>query len=88
MTEYELKPCPFCGGEAASFSEDAGGNYKGDNVYMASVGCTECGAGFERYHEGDDLSTDEDDREDGMHCYALEAQLVEAWNRRVGEEER
>ena len=32
----ELKPCPFCGGEAKAFYDDAGGVYE--------VQCQECGA--------------------------------------------
>lgn len=32
----ELKPCPFCGGEAEAFYDDAGGVYE--------VQCQECGA--------------------------------------------
>lgn len=81
----KLKPCPFCGGEAASFSMDEGCNYKGENVYRAVAACQECGAGFEIFHLGDDLLTDEDDRADGMHCDALEAKAAALWNRRVNE---
>lgn len=40
----ELKPCPFCGGEAYGKSEDAGWDHRGDNVFVATVGCPNCGA--------------------------------------------
>lgn len=80
-----LKLCPFCGGEAASFSEDTGWYNAGENVYRAVAACQECCAGFELFHTGDDLLTDEDDREDGVHCDALEAKAIRMWNRRVNE---
>lgn len=81
----ELKPCPFCGGEAISFSEDDGWTATGENSYRAYAGChnPECGIGFELFHIGDDLSTDEDDQPDGMHCYSLEQQAIAAWNTRA-----
>lgn len=81
--EFELKPCPFCGGAADSFSEDYGDDARGNNVYRAVVGCTSCGVHYEVFHHGDDLSTDADDCEDGMHCFELERMAVKAWNRRA-----
>ena len=70
----KLKPCPFCGGEAASFSMDDSCNYWGENVYRAVAACQECSAGFELFHLGD-----------GMHCDALEEKAAALWNRRVNE---
>ena len=81
--EFELKPCPFCGGAADSFSEDYGDDARGNNVYRAVVGCTSCGVHYEVLYHGDDLSTDADDCEDGMHCFELERMAVKAWNRRA-----
>ncbi len=81
--EFELKPCPFCGGAADSFSEDYGDDARGNNVYRAVVGCASCGVHYEVFHHGDDLSTDADDCEDGMHCFELERMAVKAWNRRA-----
>lgn len=38
---YELKPCPFCGGKAEFFEDEFFCRY--------SVVCTECGAGTDTY---------------------------------------
>lgn len=79
----EFKPCPFCGAAAISFSERAGCDYKGDDVYHAFAGCSDadgCGIGFDLYHVGDDMLTD-GDREDGT-CALLERHAIEKWNRR------
>ena len=38
---FELKPCPFCGGEAEFFEDEFFCRY--------SVVCTECGAGTDTY---------------------------------------
>lgn len=84
--ETNLLPCPFCGGEAISFSEDAGWDLYGNNEYRAYAGCHNegCGIGFELYHTGDDLfDEDIDDTPDGITCKALELQAVEAWNTRA-----
>lgn len=81
----DLKPCPFCGGEAISFSEDAGWDMRGNNEYRAYAGCCNdaCGIGFELYHTGDDLfDEDVDDTPDGITCKALEHKAIEAWNAR------
>ncbi len=42
----ELKPCPFCGGEAVSWLNRDYGFPSGDNGWRASVACknSECGA--------------------------------------------
>lgn len=72
----KLKPCLFCGGEAASFSMDDSCNYRGENVYRAVAACRECSAGFELFHLGD-----------GMHCDALEEKAAALWNRRADESE-
>ena len=83
----KLKPCPFRGGEAASFSMDDSCDYRDENVYRAVAACRERSAGFELFHLGDDLLTDEDDRADGMRCDALEEKAVALWNRRADESE-
>ena len=77
----ELNPCPFCGGEACCKSEDAGWDYRGDNVFVATVGCPNCGASFELEHHGDDLLRN-DDIEDET-CHALEEQAAALWNARA-----
>ena len=85
MGDAKPLPCPFCGEEAISFSEDFGWDHRGQNVYRAYAGCSseECGIGFEIFHTGDDLfDKDIDDTEDGIRCHALEEQAVALWNRR------
>lgn len=39
----KLKPCPFCGGKATSYSYDPFDGYQG-NLRMYVVKCTSCGA--------------------------------------------
>lgn len=79
----KLKPCPFCGGEAWSYSEDDGWNHLGENCYRAEVRCESCGAMFELHHHGDDLYTDEDDTPKGIRCHKLEEQAAGLWNSRT-----
>lgn len=81
----ELKPCPFCGGKAEAYTEDGGWDCRGENVYHSGIVCTKCGVSVELEHHGDDLMREDDDRQDGMHCHALEEMAVERWNRRAGE---
>lgn len=45
MTSTDLKPCPFCGGEATTWSYDPYDGYQGRNeVYCA--GCKTCGVHY------------------------------------------
>ena len=72
MKEIELKPCPFCGGEAEYTSEvralpiidDNGAYIDSDTYYFERTGCQTCDIWFEIC---------EDDREEST---------IEAWNRR------
>ena len=66
----ELKPCPFCGGEArATIAPFAG---------VAFVECKRCSAMMGRYHKGG--KTDHD----GFWThFASKEEAIEAWNRRV-----
>ena len=71
----ELKPCPFCGGDAKLWSHvECYGH--GDFVEETAVACCKCGA------MGQTLSA-------WMVPNGEErvANAVKAWNRRVGEEE-
>lgn len=71
----ELKPCPFCGGEAAVKPQD---------VYMSKavfVHCKTCKARVMERYEGKHI------RQDGTY-YSLsledaERKAIEAWNRRA-----
>lgn len=78
MSRYdELKPCPFCGGEAEYISKvlvipilDKNGAYiDADDAYYEETRCKECGIGYM-------LADDEDD---GL--------TIEKWNRRADDED-
>lgn len=71
----ELKPCPFCGGEAEYKCDmkiipiyDADGTYIDADIgdYIESVHCVKCGAEIYCIEEGEGVA-------------------VEKWNRRIGE---
>lgn len=81
----ELKPCPFCGGEAVAFSEDAGWNSSGQNVYRAYCGCKndDCAIGVELYCDGDELCDERDEGE--TTCSGLMDKAIKKWNRRAKE---
>ena len=68
----ELKPCPFCGGEASV----AIAPYAG----VAFVECKRCSAMMGRYQKGG--RTDHDGF--WTHLESQEA-AIEAWNRRAGD---
>lgn len=74
-----LKPCPFCGREAMSFSEDYGVTLAGQNEYRAFAGCARCAVGFELKYVGDYLRADGE--EEG--CAELERRARALWNRRA-----
>lgn len=71
--DIELKPCPFCGGEAFLY-KGSRTFYKGKQERTTYVGCLECHARGERF-----LSS-----QFGTTRYSKEANLAaaEAWNRR------
>lgn len=50
MDESELKPCPFCGDQAAMFTRvgDADGVRGETRVWYFGIGCTECGVALPR----------------------------------------
>lgn len=73
----ELKPCPFCGGEAAIRYQD---------VYMSKAvfaHCKVCKARIMERYEGKHI------RQDGTYnsisLEDAEKKAVEAWNRRAGD---
>lgn len=77
----ELKPCPFCGGEAECESAFS-------SVYdeiRAYVKCKKCG--LLRWYRGIDVYELTGRETDLIAKYHAEAKrmAIEAWNRRVGE---
>jgi hypothetical protein len=79
----ELKPCPFCGKDATSFSESQGWDVYGNNEYRAYAGCTndKCGIGIDLWHTGDDMC---DERDDGAETASLlEDKAIAIWNTRA-----
>ena len=63
----ELKPCPFCGGEATPVYCNKGGVYTSNILYSTKRGtikCKKCGIKL-------------------PHNYAKISRAIEVWNRRV-----
>ena len=81
MIEIGLKPCPFCGGEAGSKSEDAGWDSRGENLWFVEVGCMSCGANIEVERHCDHLLRDDDI--EGETYHALEELAAAMWNARA-----
>ena len=68
----ELKPCPFCGGEAKTINHPASWN---KNILVAYVRCETCqvnGTPFE-------LNTNHTYKDGAEYIY----KAIEAWNRRA-----
>lgn len=75
MKETELKPCPFCNGEAVLYHQSSKyTNYDGDYAYCMKCGCRtrlfECFNGTGKTHED------------------TEVDAINAWNRRSDNEQR
>ena len=72
MNETELKPCPFCGGEATPVYCENGSSYT-SNVLIVSkrgtVKCKKCEIRLPR-------------------IYSRVSKAIEAWNRRADNEQR
>ncbi len=84
MATPELKPCPFCGGEAKMW------NGLGT---QADIRCKECDIGYEfqvidycpsevRFTDGNDFSMETLSYPDVVKAYCI-PELVEAWNTRT-----
>lgn len=70
----ELKPCPFCGGEASIEYENY--DFDGGNWWLireADVVCRECGLVFHVENESREY-------QHGEHCLDF---IIEAWNTRA-----
>ena len=75
-TEYELKPCPFCGGQP--FLERSQRTMiRGVQTKVAYVRCRECGARTDRVNLADYGKT--------SHSSEAERLAVKYWNDRVNE---
>ena len=85
MAEYELKPCPFCGGKVSFVLCDDEGNLHdvayGEHPYS--------GLGFMLHHAYEEnpecpiASYERDGGILGVYIYGTEERAAEAWNRRT-----
>lgn len=74
--QIELKPCPFCGGDARVYYKMDIGIPTGDNGHKVSVRCENtlrCGAKIEKWAAKKEWARNS---------------AVEAWNRRADDEQR
>ena len=69
MSERELKPCPFCGGEAQYQAVDADDTESGENAGGEFVECVDCHACTTLYFPA---------------MQDVHEQVVAAWNKRSG----
>lgn len=70
METHELKPCPFCGGEAAPVYCERGSKYRSNVLYLSKRGtirCKRCKVELPR-------------------VYSRVSKAAEAWNRRASNE--
>lgn len=85
MPETKLKPCPFCSSQKLKVNGKSKRNGYNQTVHRTlSVRCNNCHArggvvsGDIPYHKSASISDMQ------IKCRALEREVVEAWNRRVG----
>ena len=76
----ELKPCPFCGGEAITEGRKTIGNYKSDREYSYVNWIVRC-TNRECFMSGLRMSA-------FLNELLTEEEAIEAWNRRAGEEDK
>ena len=76
----DLKPCPFCGGEAIAEGRMIIGNYKSDREYSFVNWIVRC-TNRECFMSGLRMSAFLDE-------FLTEEEAIEAWNRRAGEEDK
>lgn len=72
MSDIELKPCPFCGGEAIIRTQIIQISDGVPAYQNARVECKKCRATSSTFIDKDN---------NGMHIFSV----IEAWNRRVSE---
>lgn len=80
----ELKPCPFCGGKATLIQKSSG--YKTNPMMLKNgfvAGCESCNIYTPAFESEIYQSNDGE-----VHINSTGAEeVIEAWNRRVGEQE-
>jgi hypothetical protein len=84
----ELKPCPFCGGEAIAHKCDALGQLKGDNY--TNYSCDGIGyhlVHFNPYGKICPIAGDDDEGKIGQFIFDTPEEAAEAWNKREGKTE-
>ena len=68
----QLKPCPFCGGEAKlKTARESDGQISYDSIYVACLNCRSTGLSYTTYYN---VSSNP------------EEEAIAAWNRRVGKD--
>ena len=84
MTDIELRPCPFCGAQAAMFTRvgDADGVRGETRVWHFGIGCTECNV---RLPRSDYKLSVQMGRCGGIQILEDDRQeAADVWNRRAG----
>lgn len=71
----DLKPCPFCGGDAEIDPDIMFFEYYGHERCDEAIQCTECSCRIEIQSDIDKCSC----------CNDLRSEAIAAWNRRHGE---
>lgn len=80
MKTLELKPCPFCGGEAVIEKVSSGYNCRGGFIETYKAGCITCKIYFKRESEFYMENTQPVFMKNGYE------DAVKAWNTRYGED--
>ena len=77
----ELKPCPFCGGEAEIVIFDDEGNLR-DREYEKDPWS---GIGYAPFHPDKGCPIGQREPDEARWIYDTETEAIEAWNRRAND---